>query len=105
MGTVSYGDEASELRAGESQEVTIACRSQVFAFGLRRNGSKKALSTGTRWIVGELTLEASDQTGDRFRIRRQTNANVHLRPNDNKMSDGERGRAALGLGVWKSSQK
>src|SRR5438034_10742897 len=27
------------------------------------------------------------------------------RPNENKMSDGGRGRASLGLKVWKSSQK
>jgi hypothetical protein len=70
METVSDGYEASELRAGESQEVTIACRSQVFALGLHRNGSKEALSTGTGWIVGELGLETSDQASDRFRIRR-----------------------------------
>src|SRR6266513_1603768 len=28
-----------------------------------------------------------------------------LRPNENKMSDGGRGRASLGVKVWKSSQK
>jgi hypothetical protein len=28
-----------------------------------------------------------------------------LRPNENKMSDGERERASLGVNVWKSSQK
>jgi hypothetical protein len=27
-----------------------------------------------------------------------------LRPNENKMSDGGRGRAALGMEVWESSQ-
>jgi hypothetical protein len=26
-------------------------------------------------------------------------------PNENKMSDGERGGVSLGVGVWKSSQK
>src|SRR5438874_2528747 len=28
-----------------------------------------------------------------------------MRPNENKMSDGGRGRASLGVKVWKSSQK
>src|SRR5436305_11881267 len=28
-----------------------------------------------------------------------------MRPNENKMSDGGRGRASLGVRVWKSSQK
>jgi hypothetical protein len=27
-----------------------------------------------------------------------------VRPNDKKMSDGGRGRAVLGMGVWKSSE-
>ncbi len=30
---------------------------------------------------------------------------MHVRPNENKMSDGGRGRALLGVEVWKSSQK
>ena len=31
--------------------------------------------------------------------------NARIRPNENKMSDGGRGRASLGVGMWKSSQK
>ena len=30
---------------------------------------------------------------------------VMFRPNENKMSDGGRGRAPIGVKVWKSSQK
>ncbi len=30
---------------------------------------------------------------------------THVSPNENKMSDGGRARASLGVGVWKSSQK
>src|SRR5437899_6380354 len=30
---------------------------------------------------------------------------THVSPNENKMSDGGRDRASLGVGVWKSSQK
>ena len=40
------------------------------------------LGTGTRWIVGELTLKASDQTGDGPGIQRRTSAEFHVRPND-----------------------
>jgi hypothetical protein len=32
-------------------------------------------------------------------------ADVAIPPNENKMSDGGRGRALLGVEVWKSSQK
>ena len=30
---------------------------------------------------------------------------ARIRPNENKMSDGGRGRASLGVEMWKSSQK
>src|SRR5438132_13233840 len=36
----------------------------------------------------------------------KASSNAHDLPsNENKMSDGGRGRASLGVGVWKSSQK
>jgi hypothetical protein len=37
-------------------------------------------------------------------IKAKLHCNVAV-PNENKMSDGGRGRASLGLKVWKSSQK
>src|SRR5882724_5089028 len=36
--------------------------------------------------------------------QQRNNSGFH-RPNENKMSDGGRGRASLGMEVWKSSQK
>ena len=52
---------------------------------------------------------SSEQNGDEQKRGAQRNENpepdaLH-RPNENKMSDRGRGRASLGVEVWKSSQK
>jgi len=38
-------------------------------------------------------------------LKRRTRSQRVMRPNENKMSDGGRERASLGVEVWKSSQK
>src|SRR5207249_5350547 len=42
-----------------------------------------------------------------LRLRRliASRSDMRERPNENKMSDGGRGRASLGVEVWKSSQR
>jgi hypothetical protein len=41
MGTISYGDEASEFGAEESQQILIACRSQVLALACTETEARK----------------------------------------------------------------
>src|SRR5205085_6825332 len=59
-----------------------------------------------RDIMGLVFGRASAKGGrDNQESQRNTENGVHGRSNENKMSDGGRGRALLGLEVWKSSQK